>query len=97
MPLPDMLQEIHFKLMNRIRDNRENMELNELQICPKIKGKLDLSMTKSRDWRATWDGLRKFVVWFLFDIFICSDNCYFICANYLWKFSGEKWYWDLDS
>lgn len=66
MPLLDMLQEIDFKLMNRIRENRERMLASEVQICPRIKTKLDHAIAQSRNWRATWDGLRTFVVCTLF-------------------------------
>lgn len=62
LPLLDMLQDIHFKLMNRIREHRETMQASEFQICPRIKAKLDLAFTQSRDRRASWDGLRTFVV-----------------------------------
>ena len=57
-----MLQEIHYKLMVRIRENRESMEGSEFQICPRIKKKLDIAVTQSREWRASWDGMRTFVV-----------------------------------
>ncbi|XP_074338221.1 uncharacterized protein LOC141676467 [Apium graveolens] len=62
LPLLDMLQEIHFKLINRMRENRDSMQASEFQICLRIKAKLDLVVTQSRDWRATWDGMRTFVV-----------------------------------
>lgn len=73
LPLLDMLQEIHFKIMNRIRINRESMEQSDLQICSRIKKKLDIAVTQSRDWRATWDGLRSFVV--CSGILFQSVNC----------------------
>ncbi|WOH15432.1 hypothetical protein DCAR_0934972 [Daucus carota subsp. sativus] len=62
LPLLDMLQEIHYKLMVRIRENRGSMEGSEFQICPRIKKKLDIAVTQSREWRASWDGMRTFVV-----------------------------------
>lgn len=52
MPLLDMLQEIHFKLMNRIREKRKEMMDNNSQICPKIKKILDERINQSRKWRA---------------------------------------------
>ncbi|XP_074327771.1 uncharacterized protein LOC141665686 [Apium graveolens] len=52
MPLLTMLQEIHFKLLTRIRRRRDEMLNSDLILCPKIKKTLDLS----------WDGDRKFQV-----------------------------------
>ena len=62
MPLLDMLQEIHFKLMNRIREKRKEMMDNNSQICPKIKKILDERINQSRKWRAAWDGESRYQV-----------------------------------
>lgn len=39
------------------------MEASEVQICPRIKKKLDFAVNQSREWRASWDGMRTFVVY----------------------------------
>lgn len=57
-----MLQEIHFKIMIRMREMKANMLSSDVEICPKIKKKLDAAVTESRSWRASWDGERTFVV-----------------------------------
>ena len=60
-----MFQELHFKLMTRIRKNREKMLATECTICPNIKLKLDKAVTASRNWQASWDGDRTYMVNFL--------------------------------
>lgn len=55
MPLLTMLQEIHFKLMSRIRSKREEMLGTDCVICPRIKKKLDLAVKGSRRWSVAWD------------------------------------------
>lgn len=60
----DMLQEIHFKLMNRVREKRDEMLDKNLQICPKIKKILYERIEHSRKWRASWDGESKYQVKF---------------------------------
>nr|XP_017223024.1 PREDICTED: uncharacterized protein LOC108199627 [Daucus carota subsp. sativus] len=62
LPLLNMLQEIHFKLMNRIRDKRDEMLSSQNQVCPRIKKRLDKNVTLSREWRAAWDGQSKYLV-----------------------------------
>lgn len=57
-----MLQDIHFKIMVRLREMRESMLASEADICPKIKKKLDIAVTESRSWKASWDGNRTFMV-----------------------------------
>ncbi|XP_074374395.1 uncharacterized protein LOC141714796 [Apium graveolens] len=52
----NMLQEIYFKLMRKVRLNQERMEASQHQICPVIRRKLDFEVRVSRDWQATWDG-----------------------------------------
>ncbi|XP_074378168.1 uncharacterized protein LOC141719692 [Apium graveolens] len=62
MRVLNMLQEIHFKLMRRVRLNKERMEASQHQICPVIRRKLDFAVRVSREWQATWDGHRSFMV-----------------------------------
>lgn len=62
MPLLNMIQEIHFKIMRRIRINRDAMAGRDLEICPRIKQKLDIAVKASRKWQATWDGDKKYMV-----------------------------------
>ncbi|XP_074346458.1 uncharacterized protein LOC141685244 [Apium graveolens] len=62
MPLLTMLQEIHYKLMTRMRQKRDDMMKSDLHICPKIKKYLDILITDSRKWSAAWDGHKKFQV-----------------------------------
>ena len=62
MPLLDMLQEIHFKLLKRVTEKRDEMMTKELQLCPKIKKILDERITQSRKWRAVWDGATRYQV-----------------------------------
>ncbi|XP_074374630.1 uncharacterized protein LOC141715044 [Apium graveolens] len=62
MPLLTMLQEIHYKLMTRMTTRRDEMLNTNLQICPRIKKKLDFLVTESRKWSAAWDGAKKFQV-----------------------------------
>ncbi|XP_074366455.1 uncharacterized protein LOC141707283 [Apium graveolens] len=64
MPVLTMLQELHFKIMRRIRTNREAMQYADIVICPRIKGKLDISVKNSRKWHASWDGDKKYMVKF---------------------------------
>ncbi|XP_074323301.1 uncharacterized protein LOC141660233 [Apium graveolens] len=53
MPLLNIIQEIHFKIMRRIRINRDSMAYRDLPICPRIKHKLDAAINASRKWQAT--------------------------------------------
>ena len=62
MPLLNMIQDIHFKIMRRIRINREAMLASDVEICPRIKRKLDENVKHSRRWQATWDGDTKYMV-----------------------------------
>ncbi|XP_074342344.1 uncharacterized protein LOC141679870 [Apium graveolens] len=64
MPVLTMLQELHFKIMRRIRTNREAMQHAGIVICPRIKGNLDISVKNSRKWHASWDGDKKYMVKF---------------------------------
>lgn len=62
MPILTMLQEIHFKLMSRMRQRRDEMVASGVDICPRIKKRLEFFITESRKWSASWDGSRKFQV-----------------------------------
>ncbi|XP_017257144.1 uncharacterized protein LOC108226663 isoform X2 [Daucus carota subsp. sativus] len=62
MPLLTMMQEIHFKLMTRMRQKRDEMLKTDYLICPRIKKRLDLLITESRNWTASWDGQKLFAV-----------------------------------
>lgn len=62
MPLLTMMQEIHFKLMVRMRQCRDDMLKTDNILCPNIKKKLDYLVTESRKWTAGWDGEKKFLV-----------------------------------
>ncbi|XP_074338078.1 uncharacterized protein LOC141675268 [Apium graveolens] len=62
MPLLTMMQEIHFKLLTRIRLNRDAMIRSDAQLCPRIKRKLDILVTESRNWRASWNGATRYSV-----------------------------------
>lgn len=73
LPLLNMLQEIHHKIMNRMRDKRD-MQKSELLVCPRIKKKLDQNVTNSREWQASWDGEMKFVV-----SFYLVKSCFYLC------------------
>ncbi|XP_074346686.1 uncharacterized protein LOC141685490 [Apium graveolens] len=53
---------IHYKLMTRIRQKKDDMMKSDLQICPKIKKYLDILITESRKWSAAWDGHKKIQV-----------------------------------
>lgn len=57
-----MMQEIHHKLMLRVRQKREEILSNDYRGCPRIMKKVNQAVTASRDWRAAWDGERKYVV-----------------------------------
>lgn len=57
-----MMQEMHHKLMVRIRQKRDEILSSDYQVCPRIMKKVDQAVTASREWRATWDGERKYVV-----------------------------------
>ncbi|XP_074344443.1 uncharacterized protein LOC141683571 [Apium graveolens] len=57
-----MIQDIHFKIMRRIRVNKEQMCSSDQVICPRIKAKLDAAVKLSRKWQATWDGESKYMV-----------------------------------
>ena len=48
--------------MLRIRKKRDEILSNDYQVCPRIRKKVDQAVTDSRDWRAAWDGDRKYVV-----------------------------------
>ncbi|KAL8155503.1 hypothetical protein AgCh_000771 [Apium graveolens] len=56
-----MIQDIHFKIMRRIRVNKEQMCSSDQVICPRIKAKLDAAVKLSRKWQATWDGESKYM------------------------------------
>lgn len=62
MPLLTMMRKIHFKLMTRIRVNRDAMLRNDSILCPRIEKKLDILVTESRNWRASWNGSIKYSV-----------------------------------
>lgn len=62
LPLLTMMQEIHHKLMLRIRQKRDEIMNNDYQVCPRIMKKVDQAVTASREWRVVWDGERKYVV-----------------------------------
>lgn len=62
MPLLTMLQEIHHKFLTRIRVNRDAMIRQDSFLCPKIKKKLDILVTESRNWRASWNGTTTYSV-----------------------------------
>ncbi|XP_074362761.1 uncharacterized protein LOC141703046 [Apium graveolens] len=62
MPLLTMIPDIHFKIMRRIRINREQMCSSDQVICPRFKAKLDAAVKLSRKWQATWDGESKYMV-----------------------------------
>ena len=70
MPLITMMQEIHFKLLTRMRVRRDEMLSSDQLVCPRIKKRLDVLVTESRQWTASWDGMRRFQVMFLVIIFI---------------------------
>ncbi|KAL8098301.1 hypothetical protein AgCh_031170 [Apium graveolens] len=57
LPLLTMMQEIHHKLMLRIRQKREEILSNDNQVCPRIMKKVNQAVTASRDWRAFWDAI----------------------------------------
>lgn len=56
MPLLTMMHEIHFRLMTRIRVNRESMQRFDSILCPRIKKKLDILITELKSWKASWNG-----------------------------------------
>lgn len=62
MPILTMMQEIHFKLMTRMRIKRDEMRNSEHMVCPRIKKRLDSLVTESRQWTASWDGMKLFSV-----------------------------------
>lgn len=62
LPLLNMIQDIHFKLMARITSKKEEILQNDFILCPRIKKKLDWIITESRKWDATWDGAKKFAM-----------------------------------
>lgn len=45
-----------------MRQKKEEMLKSEHLICPRIKKRLDLLVTESRKWSASWDGDKKFAV-----------------------------------
>lgn len=57
-----MMQEIHFKLLTRMRINRDGMRNSDHLVCPRIKKRLDVLVNESRQWTASWDGLKRFSV-----------------------------------
>ncbi|XP_074366751.1 uncharacterized protein LOC141707468 [Apium graveolens] len=61
-PVLTMLQELHFKLMTRLRVKRDDMRNSDVHVCPVIKRKLDKLVTESRGWTAAWDGDKKYQV-----------------------------------
>lgn len=56
------MQEIHFKLLTRMREMRDKMRASDNLVCPRIKKRLDVLVTESREWTASWDGMKKFQV-----------------------------------
>ena len=64
-----MMQEIHFKLLTRMRANRDGMKNSDNMVCPRIKKRLDKLVTESRQWTASWDGMKRFSVSALFYLF----------------------------
>ena len=57
-----MFQEIHVKLLTRIRTIRDSIQNSDMVVCPRIRTELDLLVTESRNWTASWDGNRRFQV-----------------------------------
>ena len=57
-----MMQEMHFKLMTRVREKRDEILASDMQICPRIKKILDQAVKQSREWRASWDGAGSYLV-----------------------------------
>lgn len=53
MPILNMIQEIHFKLLTRMGVNRDGMRNSEMMVCPRIKKRLDVLVTESRKWTAS--------------------------------------------
>ncbi|XP_074347127.1 uncharacterized protein LOC141685953 [Apium graveolens] len=62
LPLLNMIREIHYKLMTRVREKREGMMTFEMQLCPRIKKLLDVAVKNSREWTASWDGSSRYIV-----------------------------------
>lgn len=62
MPILTMFQEIHVKLLTRIRTIRDRIQNSDMLICPRIRRELDLLVTESRNWTASWDGNTRFQV-----------------------------------
>ncbi|WOH06484.1 hypothetical protein DCAR_0625912 [Daucus carota subsp. sativus] len=48
--------------MTRMRQKRDEMLKTDYLICPRIKKRLDLLITESRNWTASWDGQKLFAV-----------------------------------
>ena len=67
-----MFQEIHFKLMCRMKEKKEEMQSRDWQICPQIKKKIDIAVSALRNWHATWDGQKRFIVSITLIIFIIT-------------------------
>lgn len=57
-----MMQEIHFKLMQRIREKRDEMIVSDMHIYPRIKKQLDIYVKQSKEWRASWEGATRYLV-----------------------------------
>ncbi|XP_074324264.1 uncharacterized protein LOC141661180 [Apium graveolens] len=62
MPLLTMMQEIHFKILTRMRVRRDDMLWSDNLVCPRIKKRLDVLVNESKQWIAAWDGMKKFQV-----------------------------------
>ncbi|XP_074370513.1 uncharacterized protein LOC141711742 [Apium graveolens] len=62
LPLLTILQEMHFKLMARVKEKRDETKSSNMVLCPRIKKLLDVAVKNSREWRASWDGDNKYLV-----------------------------------
>ncbi|XP_057248141.1 uncharacterized protein LOC125493779 [Beta vulgaris subsp. vulgaris] len=55
-PIITMLEDIREGLMERLHKKRDYIANKEIQICPRIKSKLEKSKMDARGWLAFWDG-----------------------------------------
>lgn len=53
---------MHYKLMKMVREKRDEVRVNNIEVYPRIKKMLDLSVKKSREWRASWHGDNKYLI-----------------------------------
>lgn len=60
MPILNMLEEIHFKLLSRMREWKDQILASDSLVCPRIKKRLDVLVTESREWTTSWDEMKKF-------------------------------------